>query len=180
MAEVHLIGQVIGASEFPTLSLFCKWSIQTGGAWKLLQGLKEGQTQVDDPKGSDTAYFSHPIDAHYATRSLQGWPRILVQVYSQDAFGRNTLVGYGFTHVPTTPRTARAGHCDLEAEWEFQGHHSGTFGGGWPPVEESWPFVIKQRPSSPDHDGYGQGPCANWRNCEELWKVWCWVLDSTR
>jgi hypothetical protein len=37
MAEVHLIGQLIGASEFPSQSLFCKWAIQTGAAWKLLQ-----------------------------------------------------------------------------------------------------------------------------------------------
>ena len=89
MAEVHLIGQLIGASDFPEHSLFCRWSIQTGGAWKHLQGSKEGQTQVDSPAaGGQTTYWSHPIDAHYSTRGLQGWPRLLVQVYNQDSFGR--------------------------------------------------------------------------------------------
>ena len=37
MAEVHLIGQLIGASEFPEeKGLFCKFAIQTGAAWKVL------------------------------------------------------------------------------------------------------------------------------------------------
>ena len=54
------------------------------------------------------------------TRGLQGWPKLWVQVYHQDSFGRsgldmkillfyykcplrNELVGYGFTHLPSTP-----------------------------------------------------------------------------
>ena len=47
MAEVHVIGQLISGSGFPHSSLFCRWGIHTGGAWKVLAGLKEGQTQVD-------------------------------------------------------------------------------------------------------------------------------------
>ena len=30
MAEVHIIGQIIGAKGFPEPSLFCKWGIHTG------------------------------------------------------------------------------------------------------------------------------------------------------
>jgi len=30
MAEVHVIGQLVGASGFPAQSLFCKWGIHTG------------------------------------------------------------------------------------------------------------------------------------------------------
>ncbi|XP_039366912.1 transforming growth factor beta-1 proprotein-like isoform X2 [Mauremys reevesii] len=71
MAEVHLIGQIVGASGFPSSSLFCKWGIHTGGAWKLLSGLREGQTQVDHPQLGDVAYWSHPIDVHFATKGLQ-------------------------------------------------------------------------------------------------------------
>ena len=32
MAEVHVIGQIVGASGFPDHSLFCKWGIHTGTA----------------------------------------------------------------------------------------------------------------------------------------------------
>uniref|UniRef100_A0A3P9NLV3 B9 domain-containing protein 2 n=1 Tax=Poecilia reticulata TaxID=8081 RepID=A0A3P9NLV3_POERE len=71
MAELHIIGQIIGASGFPQNSLFCKWGVHTGGAWRLLSGIKEGQTQVDNPQTGDMAYWSHPIDLHYATKGLQ-------------------------------------------------------------------------------------------------------------
>ena len=38
MAEVHLIGQLVGASDFSAdTGLFCKWTVQTGSAWKTLQ-----------------------------------------------------------------------------------------------------------------------------------------------
>lgn len=30
MAEVHIIGQIIGATGFPQNSLFCKWGVHTG------------------------------------------------------------------------------------------------------------------------------------------------------
>ena len=84
-------------------SLFCKWSLHSGGAWKVLQGLREGQTQVDQPSVGETAYWCHPLDVHFATRGLQGWPKIHFQVYSHDPFGRSQLIGYGFCHVPTSP-----------------------------------------------------------------------------
>jgi len=34
MAEVHVIGQLVGASGFPEQSLFCKWGIHIG-EWQL-------------------------------------------------------------------------------------------------------------------------------------------------
>lgn len=30
MAEVHIIGQIVGGTGFPENSLFCKWGINTG------------------------------------------------------------------------------------------------------------------------------------------------------
>ena len=117
MAELHIIGEITSGSGFPHSSLFCKWGIHTGGAWKVLGGLKEGQSQVDDPAVGDTAHFCHPIDVHYATRGLQGWPKLWVQVFHQDGFGRNQLVGYGFSHVPSS-----AGSHTLEVvTWQPSG-----------------------------------------------------------
>ncbi|XP_006771929.1 PREDICTED: B9 domain-containing protein 2 isoform X1 [Myotis davidii] len=105
MAEVHVIGQIVGATGFSESSLFCKWGVHTGAAWKLLSGVREGQTQVDTPQIGDMAYWSHPIDLHFATKGLQGWPRLHFQVWSQDSFGRCQLAGYGFCHVPSSPGT---------------------------------------------------------------------------
>ena len=50
MAEVHVIGQLVGASGFPSGDLFCKWGLAVGSAWKVLEGDREGQTQVDHPQ----------------------------------------------------------------------------------------------------------------------------------
>ncbi|XP_029782015.1 B9 domain-containing protein 2 isoform X2 [Suricata suricatta] len=36
---------------------------------------------------------------------LSGWPRLHLQVWSQDSFGRCQLAGYGFCHVPSSPGT---------------------------------------------------------------------------
>ncbi|XP_032984651.1 B9 domain-containing protein 2 isoform X2 [Rhinolophus ferrumequinum] len=105
MAEAHVIGQIVGATGFSENSLFCKWGVHTGAAWKLLSGIREGQTQVDTPQIGDMAYWSHPIDLHFATKGLQGWPRLHLQVWSQDSFGRCQLAGYGFCHVPSSPGT---------------------------------------------------------------------------
>lgn len=103
MAEVHVIGQVVGASEFPSSTLYCKWGVVTGGAWKLVEGIKEGQTHVDSPLSDDMTSWCHPIDIHYATKGIQGWPRLHLQVWHQDAHGRSELYGYGFIHIPTSP-----------------------------------------------------------------------------
>lgn len=152
MAEVYIIGQISGASNFPSKSLFCKWSIHAGtcncyserlansrskqcytlfvhigGGWKLISGVKEGQTQIDDPAYGNFTCWCHPVDVHYATKGPQGinsyvhdaskgyfidtyfvvtgWPKIHVQVYHYDKFGRSQIYGYGFCHIPTTPGT---------------------------------------------------------------------------
>lgn len=53
MAEVHIIGQLLGAQEFDSTSLFCKWAVLADDGvadsdkWTLLEGVDKGQTQVD-------------------------------------------------------------------------------------------------------------------------------------
>jgi len=57
-------------SQLTLVTCWSDWSV--GGAWKVLAGLREGQTQVDHPLTEDFAYWSHPIDIHFATKGLQG------------------------------------------------------------------------------------------------------------
>ncbi|KAM8794033.1 B9 domain-containing protein 2 [Eudromia elegans] len=104
MAELHVIGQIVGASGFEQSDgLFCKWDVHTGSAWKLLGGRREGQTQVDAPQAGDVAYWCHPIDLHFATKGLQGWPRLHVQVWRGDALGRRQALAYGCLALPARP-----------------------------------------------------------------------------
>lgn len=50
MAEVHVIGQLVGGYGFPSGDLFCKWGLAIGTTWNILEGKNEGQTQIDHPK----------------------------------------------------------------------------------------------------------------------------------
>ncbi|RYG45847.1 hypothetical protein EON67_10185 [archaeon] len=44
-----------------------------------------------------------------APRAVQGWPRVQVQVWEQDSYGRLESLGYGFAHIPAaTGACARA------------------------------------------------------------------------
>lgn len=132
MAELHIIGQIVGGSGFPQTSLFCKWGVHTGGAWRLLSGLKEGQTQVDIPQTGEMAYWSHPIDLHYATKGLQGWPKLHFQVWHQDSFGRCSLYGYGYCHVPSSPGHHRISCVTWRPLGTWQEQLAQMFVGGGP------------------------------------------------
>ncbi|XJO74875.1 hypothetical protein BDV3_005632 [Batrachochytrium dendrobatidis] len=103
MAELHILGTLVGASEFPKATLCCQWELTAGEKWTPIEGDLSGQTHVDVPLDSNLCVWSHPIDIHLTTTSLLGWPKIRVQVYYQDMFGRNELYGYGFAHIPSSP-----------------------------------------------------------------------------
>ncbi|XP_055351621.1 B9 domain-containing protein 2-like [Paramacrobiotus metropolitanus] len=103
MAELHVIGQIVGASGFAAKKLFCVWEISSGGAWTAISGDKDGQTQVDRPEIDDFALWSHPLDVHFATKGIQGWPKISFQVWSVDNYNRSEMCAYGFCNIPSTP-----------------------------------------------------------------------------
>lgn len=103
MAEVHVFGQLIGATGFADHNLSCKWTLHCSSNWKVVEGLVEGQTQLDNPQTEDITYWCHPIDIHLLVTGIQGWPKIEFEVWKQDFYGRNTLTSYGFVHVPCEP-----------------------------------------------------------------------------
>ena len=71
MAEVHLIGELVGADSFPSGSLFCKWGLAVGSAWKVLEGSEEGQTQVDHPQVDSSRCECH--EEHFQLVLYVGW-----------------------------------------------------------------------------------------------------------
>ncbi|XP_026482285.1 B9 domain-containing protein 2 [Ctenocephalides felis] len=103
MAELFIIGQIVGASGFNQSTLSCKWHLEAGNAWKVVGGYSEGITKTDQSYGEEEVKWNHPIDVRFATRGLQGWPKFCIEVYSVDIFNRSRVVGYGFMHVPLTP-----------------------------------------------------------------------------
>lgn len=76
--------------------------LEWGRAWSFLEGEDSSQTQYAS-SDDGVQVFNHPIDVHFASASIQGWPRMVVQAWELDEFGRSILAGYGFVHMPTNP-----------------------------------------------------------------------------
>ena len=68
-----------------------QWGAVAGRSWELLEGLDQGQTQLDQAPDGEMVTWAHPVDLHYASRGLAGWPKLYFQVWSQDAYGRNDI-----------------------------------------------------------------------------------------
>ena len=51
------------------------------------------------------ALLVHPIDVHYAVKGIDGWPRLRLEVFGVDRYGRVELAGYGCCIIPTTAGT---------------------------------------------------------------------------
>ncbi|XP_013133860.1 PREDICTED: B9 domain-containing protein 2 [Papilio polytes] len=104
MAELHLLGDIQGVTNFEDCSsLFCRFSFQAGPNWTLIAGCSEGQTTSGKPNHDNYVFWSHPIDVHYATKGISGWPKINFQVSCLDSLGRSWIVGYGCCSIPTAP-----------------------------------------------------------------------------
>ncbi|XP_024942931.1 tectonic-3 [Cephus cinctus] len=103
MAELHIIGQISSAKNFEQPHLFCKWSFHTGGGWKLISGNIEGQTQECCDSYTESPVFDHPLDLHYTTQTLQGSPKLLLQIFCRDNHSRILFVAYGVSTIPLTP-----------------------------------------------------------------------------
>lgn len=97
--ELHIIGEIDGGIDFGS-GVCCRWQLDFGPMWEPLSGFVEGQTQIDYPVDGDSVVWSHPIDVHFLSKGIQGWPRILIQVWQMDEFGQVNLRGYGFAHIP--------------------------------------------------------------------------------
>ncbi|KAI1293838.1 B9 domain-containing protein 2 [Halotydeus destructor] len=103
MAEVHVFGQLVGGTGFSNSRLSCKWTLRQGTNWNIVEGLTEGITQQDDPQAGNFSYWCHPLDIHFLTSGIQGWPKLELEVWQQNVYGKSSLAGYGFVHLPSQP-----------------------------------------------------------------------------
>ncbi|CAG9465814.1 unnamed protein product [Pedinophyceae sp. YPF-701] len=103
MAELHVIGEICGGTEFGSKSAFCKWALKHGQNWEVIEGHDAGQTQVDTGVDVNEHVWSHPIDIHLVCRAISGWPKLHLQVWEMDKFGRTDILGYGMCFIPAAP-----------------------------------------------------------------------------
>ena len=81
--------------------LFCKYSIKSGNNWILVSGKENGETYEEiKNENEDVSQWDHPFDVHFKAKSLRGWPKFFVEVWSADSEGRYSIAGYGIGVVP--------------------------------------------------------------------------------
>ncbi|XP_020286033.1 B9 domain-containing protein 2-like isoform X2 [Pseudomyrmex gracilis] len=103
MAELHIIGQVSSAKNFKQPRLMCKWTFHVGNGWKVISGNEEGQTQESCDLYTNNPVWDHPVDLHYSTQTLQNSPKLLLQVFCRDTYGRILFLSYGVHSIPLSP-----------------------------------------------------------------------------
>ncbi|XP_052747362.1 pyruvate kinase isoform X2 [Bicyclus anynana] len=71
--------------------------------WSLISGYSEGQTISAKADYKKNVIWNQPIDLHYVSKGIQGWPKIVLQVNCLDSLGRSWIVGYGSCNIPAAP-----------------------------------------------------------------------------
>eukprot|EP01084_Bolivina_argentea_P155771 271449_1 len=123
MPQVHLVGEIVRARDMPGHGggTYTKYKLVTSGEnWHLLDGKEEGCTHIDESRGLDENWFGHPIEAHFGTDSMQGWPRLQLETWRVDSTNQVQLIGYGAAFIPPLPGRHRL-DCAM-----------------WQPRAESW------------------------------------------
>ncbi|CAG9575041.1 conserved hypothetical protein [Leishmania major strain Friedlin] len=99
MSELHIVGEIACGHDFGDSSYFCSYEIITGTQWTAVEGRTSGSTHVMR-SGSDGIPWNYPIDVHYSFNSVQGWPKIAIQVWQLDDYGCKDIGGYGTAYLP--------------------------------------------------------------------------------
>lgn len=105
MAELHVVGEITGGVNFKGYSFFCTFEVIHGPMWAPVEGSMRGSTHIM-LDAHDGVVWNFPVDIHLCTQSIQGWPKIAIQVWAVDAYGRKDLAGYGTCFVPL-PQSSR-------------------------------------------------------------------------
>lgn len=125
MAEVHFIGEVSYGREFGGQSYFCVWEIITGNQWIAVEGHTSGCTHIMR-NGEDGIHWNFPIDVHYSFTSALGWPKISIQVWQIDGYGRKDLAGYGTAFLPVPDGKGEGQEVEI-VTWKPASWHPNAF-----------------------------------------------------
>lgn len=87
--------------------------------------------------------WNHPIDVHFTTATVDSWPQLYLEVWSQDSYGRNDIVGYASCHVPSMPGTHRLECLSWRPYGTFMDRLRGMFLGGFPQLVSPQESVLK-------------------------------------
>ena len=117
-AEVHFLGQIIGASNVMEQDkIFIEAYFIVGEQWRFLSPKLNIQTQTSVVDHNNFACFSHPFDLHLTTENLFGWPKMVVRIWKLGDTNKVDLLSYGTGVLPNTQ-----GYSEIEFQtWCLKG-----------------------------------------------------------
>ena len=82
----------------------CKYDIEFGQDWDLINGLKSNVSQQACRTEGKEKYiiFNMPFEVCLRSTNPSGWPQLVISCYTPDFFGREVLKAYGVCYFPTS------------------------------------------------------------------------------
>lgn len=105
MPQVHVIGEILGATGFERKGIYCTYEFSFDNEkWRVVEGDVAGRSWIAVRHEEEPfAIWNQPVNISFSSVSVLGWPRIKVEVYEIDDYDRTILGGYGFVYVPVAP-----------------------------------------------------------------------------
>lgn len=101
--QIYVTGRILSAMGFDSGELCIKYSVIIGSNYSLIDGILNADTfqcLASENDEMNIIHFDQPIYFNLSCSSIKGWPKILVEVWSNDSDGRTCLVGYGTGYFP--------------------------------------------------------------------------------
>lgn len=99
--QIFVNGRITNAVNFDSTEMFIKWELIIGSNFKIIEGKIKGETfQNVSHLEEKIIHFDNPIFFNLSCRSIKGWPKFLIELWSTDYENRNSLIGYGTAFLP--------------------------------------------------------------------------------
>ena len=101
---INVQGMIELGNFFEGDCINCKYDIEFGEDWELLNGLKTNQSQqACKTEGQENIFvWNLPFEVSLRSTNPSGWPQLVLSCYCPDFFGREVLKAYGVCFFPTT------------------------------------------------------------------------------
>ena len=101
--QIYIMGRILNACGFDSEELYLKYNIIFGPNFNVVNGETSGETfqsKAYEEDNINVVNFDQPLSLNLSCRSINGWPKIFVEVWSNDHEGKNCIVGYGTGFIP--------------------------------------------------------------------------------
>ena len=101
--QIYMMGRILNACGFDSEELYLKYNIIFGPNFHVVNGETSGETFqaiAYEEDNINVVNFDQPLSLNLSCRSINGWPKIFVEVWSNDHEGKNCIVGYGTGFIP--------------------------------------------------------------------------------